>query len=75
MYFDEEDENLITTCVHAPNVDTLSKVAEIQCLLNYGVYALDLTVAQQSTETLQELEATIRQFLLVSKKNGNPQPG
>ena len=75
VIFDEDDKELVTSGVNMPNIDMLSRVAEIQCLLSYGVSALDLTVPQQATEDLQRTEATIRQFLLASGQNGNPQPG
>lgn len=71
----EEDVKLVTERIDVPNVDMLSSVAELQCLISYGVMALDLTIQHQLTEELKRTEATIRQFLRASAQNGNPQPG
>ena len=71
----KEDIDLITARIEAPNTDMLGNVAELQCLLSFGVMALDLTVPQQETAELQRTEDTLRQFLHAAAENGNPQPG
>lgn len=75
VFFDDADEELVTSRVNVPNIDMLNKVSELQCLLSYGVTALDLRVPQQATEDLEEIEATLRQFILAAAQNGNTQPG
>ena len=70
------DTDLITAGVPIPDVDMLSEVAELQCLLSYGVTALDLNAPdQQATVDLRRIDASLRYFLQTAAQNGNPQPG
>lgn len=73
--FTDDDIDLITDGVDVLSMDVLQSTAELQCILGYGLSALDLSLPQQSTEQLEIIEAIIRRFLLASTERGNPQPG
>lgn len=73
--FTDDDVDLISDRIEEPSVDILSSVAELQCLLTYGLSVMDLSVHQQATEQIRSVENSIRRFLLKSMQKDNPQPG